>query len=507
MHITDENKRHRPSLTEYRHGVKAPLYDCLSMTLAERLQTVDLSKLDQVSKVYFKYTWGLDGSGEHSNYNQLTKVHYTTKQVVSVCFAVKEMTVEDSQGVRIVWNSSVKGANKPQNVRPLALFPAKEEKELLEDFVPKVEAEIKKINTEGIELKIKDGTTLTANCEKSSLSMADGKMVTTLLQLGGSYCTMCTQSQAQCHNPSVIEKGFTIDRSIESLKELALSLADPDTGDIVKEKGDYQTRKGVCDHPITETDLTKNIPVCHAKIRAFEWSIELITRELSHKKWWCVSKPVKYTTEEKDEYKLVREHIKKELFEKLAVNIGNPGDMVTGNAFQAFSSDHARDTICNLVDEHIREELREIHLGLSAAVKVINSQKRKVNIDKLRELTKEVNLRIVNTFPWAVISPSVHRILAHSWERIQLNDGFGLGDESEEGLEALNKWIRKLRVGGARKTSTEDNFTDTFNHLWDRSRPIIVEMERVIKRKKQKVMIETEIESLVNSLFLEDNQN
>ena len=110
-------------------------------------------------------------------------------------------------------------------------------------------------------------------------------------------------------------------------------------------------------------------------------------------------------------------------------------------------------------------------------------------MEKLRNLTRAVNLKIVERFPWAIISPSVHRILAHSWELIQLNDCFGLGDESEEGLEALNKFIRYLREHGARKISTEANFRDTFNHLWDRLRPVIVEMERNIKRRKAKIII------------------
>ena len=47
---------------------------------------------------------------------------------------------------------------------------------------------------------------------------------------------------------------------------------------------------------------------------------------------------------------------------------------------------------------------------------------------------------------------------------------------------------------------------DTYNHLWDRSRPTIVEMERKVKRKKEKVIISTEIESLVESLFLEEGE-
>ena len=116
MHVSNENKRHRPSITEYHHGVKAPLCECLCLTLSERLQVIDLSRLDPVLQVRFKFTWGLDGSGQHSNYHQLSKTHFSTTQIMSVCFALKEVTVEDTSSVQISWNSSEKGANKPQNV-------------------------------------------------------------------------------------------------------------------------------------------------------------------------------------------------------------------------------------------------------------------------------------------------------------------------------------------------------------------------------------------------------
>ena len=151
--------------------------------------------------------------------------------------------------------------------------------------------------------------------------------------------------------------------------------------------------------------------------------------------------------------------------------------------------------------------MAQILLGLCAVVKVLNSQKRKVNVEKLKALTQETYIMIIKTFPWAVISQSVHRVLAHSWEVMQENDGYGLGGLSEEGLEALNKQIRQMRSTGARKDCTLNNFTDTFNHLWDRSRPTIIEMEREIRRRTPRLMIQTEIEALVESLFVEDVQD
>ena len=125
--------------------------------------------------------------------------------------------------------------------------------------------------------------------------------------------------------------------------------------------------------------------------------------------------------------------------------------MVTGKAFVKFSSDTSRAFFVSLVEESEKEALNTVLLGLCATVKVINSQKRRVNVEKLRQLTMETYLALVEGFPWAAVSPSVHRILAHSWEVIQLNDGYGLGGLSEEGLESLNKQIRHTREKGARK--------------------------------------------------------
>ena len=97
--------------------------------------------------------------------------------------------------------------------------------------------------------------------------------------------------------------------------------------------------------------------------------------------------------------------------------------MVTGKAFVKFSSDTSRAFFVSLVEESEREALNTVLLGLCATVKVINSQKRRVNVEKLRQLTMETYLALAEGFPWAAVSPSVHRILAHSWEVIQLNDG------------------------------------------------------------------------------------
>ena len=159
---------------------------------------------------------------------------------------------------------------------------------------------------------------------------------------------------------------------------------------------------------------------------------------------------ISYTKPDKELYDSTRERVKEEMKVGLAVNVGNPGDMVQGNAFKKFSSDFARNFICNLISEAKREQFGEILLGLFTLVKVINSQKRKVDVDKVRKLGQQVYLQLVQLFPWVVVTPSVHRILAHSWEVMLLNNSFGLGSQSEEGLEAIinsfNKNIQNFTI-------------------------------------------------------------
>ena len=480
--VREENQRHRPQLMDYKQGVLGSLVQCISLTLAERLQILDLSGLDLASlRVSFSCTWGLDGSGDHSDYNQLSKSDYSTKQMMSVCFSITKVKVVDSSGHEVTWSSSLAGgANKPQHTRPLGLFPQKESSDLMKDLIPRVESDVKMIKEEGVVVKKEDESALTAACEQIKLSMADGKMITTRLNGGGAYCTMCSRSQDDCQRESVILEGFSIDRSVESISQLALALSNPDTGEIVKRKGDYEERAGICGQPITEEDLTKNIPVCHSKIRSFEWIIELVIRALSHRKWYTVTNRVVYTKEDNELYKATREMVKEEMKSKLAVNIGNPGDMITGASFQKFSSDFARSLLSSMFkEEEESEDFSEILLGICTLVKVMNSQKQRVNVDKVRRLGQQVYLLIVKRFPWAAISPSVHRILAHSWEVMQLNGCYGLGDQSEEGLEALNKHIRSIRSTGARKDSTIHNITDTYNHLWDRSRPFFFGLKNI----------------------------
>jgi hypothetical protein len=488
----------RPNLEVYRNGAKACLSECLSITLTEQLSLCNLSESDRF--IQFSFNYGLDGSGQHSDYSQKSKSNFSTQQIINVCFAMS--SIKKSDGT-ILWSSATKGNNSPRNVRPLALFPSKENDDILREFIPTLDTEVKNIKENGLKLVLPNGQVIIAKIEKESMSMCDGKMIVRLLQLGGSYCTMCHHSQSQCHDPTFISSGFKITRTIESIHQLALSLQDSESEQIKKLPGDYQERQGVTGIPLTSANLASVIPVCHAKIHTFDWVVNrLMVKMNSHQKWHSVTNPVRYTVEEKSEEKNARESLKESIKSSLGINIGDAKDMVTGNKFKAFSSDESREVLTNLIkEESAKESFREIHLGLCAIIRVLNSQHRSINLSLYKDLCTSVNLKICESFPWAIVSPSIHRVLAHSWEKIEINDLKGLGSESEEASEAQNKFIRYLRNHGARKSSTEFNFQDTWTHLWRRSSPLVIELDREKRKRGTKLIVQNEIDTLVETLF------
>jgi hypothetical protein len=295
---------------------------------------------------------------------------------------------------------------------------------------------------------------------------------------------------------------------VESIKNLALVLTDPDTGCIVKAPKDYNDRQGITGIPITEADVTKTLPVCHMKIQTFDYIVNrLMVKQNSTQKWHCAEKPVRYSKNEKESQERAWNRLKKDVKDALAINIKDPNDMIKGNSFKTFSSDVAREMLSDMIeDESIREDFKFIHLHLCAVVRVINSQHRTINLTRFREVGTMAYLKMVEVFPWAVISPTLHRIMGHAWERIEANECKGLGSESEEVLERTNKLLRYHREHGARKTTTEANFTDVFNHCWQGSSPLLAELDREKRRRALKVLVQNEIDSLVESMFCEDEE-
>ena len=119
-------------------------------------------------------------------------------------------------------------------------------------------------------------------------------------------------------------------------------------------------------------------------------------------------------------------------------------------------------------------------------------------------LCNNCSIDIRRNFPWAKLNTSLHRALAHSWQRIEENGKKGLGNESEEVLESCNKLIRYYKKHGSRKMKVEHEFCDIFNHIWIASSPLLNALDPDKEQKKPKREDEKQVHDLIESMFLEE---
>jgi hypothetical protein len=104
----------------------------------------------------------------------------------------------------------------------------------------------------------------------------DGKFIKTATGLGGAYCTSCTITEKEGKDLDKIAAGFPINRTINDLHSLYLTLTsdcerDGEDYSVPVEQGDYLRRKGLTQKPQTHQDLTKAIPVLHCWMRSLDF--------------------------------------------------------------------------------------------------------------------------------------------------------------------------------------------------------------------------------------------
>ena len=75
--------------------------------------------------------------------------------------------------------------------------------------------------------------------------------------------------------------------------------------------------------------------------------------------------------------------------------------------------------------------------------------------------------------PWISITPTLHKVIGHSSEVIERNDGYGLGTLHEAGMESCNKVLRNIRITLSRKCSQDANLGDVINRMWMTSDPLV----------------------------------
>ena len=146
--------------------------------------------------------------------------------------------------------------------------------------------------------------------------------------------------------------------------------------------------------------------------------------------------------------------VKETVFNQTGIKIDMPdatgkgGTTNTGNVCERVLTDYQH-ILVSLVPPRFQSDMIELLNRLWVLISVYTSKPKddlEVNTTLYGELCVETYDLIINCFKnsdykWINVSPTLHMLLAHSWEIIEMNNNKGLGEYSESGLEHNNNFF------------------------------------------------------------------
>ena len=477
-----------PALRSLNEGVIANVLDVAILTLS-RLPEKAVSFLENVNeqrrkpKFVANFTTGLDGSGSHKIYNSASFLSSTknTSNLIIAGMALNSICIDDETKTLI---HSVDNACSFNNQRPIAIVPGRETRENIQDVLGSLDIGMFQGQTN--DHTINFGTFTAAFRINIIMSQVDTKMIKMISGLTGAYCTSCTISESDAHSIPNITRGFKIDRSIDKMKSLydEISLIDEHGVEFVpKTKKDYERRKGLCMKPITKADVCSNITVLHSYLNALSFFERLMyCLNAGVLKMSSTFRNVRYSKDENKRISDAKQRLQLRarsapLFTQLDTpsSGGTAGTSDTGNVARMFFSQDKRNEVIELVEgnsemsnDH-RSKVKDLLQRFSIILRVLSSKSVLISYSQFDKYCKDTNLQLVNHFNWVHIPGSIHRLLSHCAERIHLNSDYGLGNQSEEGLESCNKMVRRFRELGTRRMGLKECITDVYTHWWIQS--------------------------------------
>ena len=130
----------------------------------------------------------------------------------------------------------------------------------------------------------------------------------------------------------------------------------------------------------------------------------------------------------------------------------------TGKAGCRWLSEKSIDAFKFLVHDSQQDAVLDLHLKLSALLCLLSCAEH-IKVDVFDQLVKETMLLLAEKFPWARLNFTLHQI-QHAGQLICENGGRGLGELSEEALEANNKDMRNFMENFPRKSGASLQLQD-----------------------------------------------
>ena len=475
------------------NAISAPVENVIKATL-ERLPRTVAIQMGEIAdhsqgrmpedeqlaeKFVVRVTAGWDGSGNNSIYSSASSLALKNDHLFYSGLSVLDIR---TQGGEVVYK--VKNPCSPRNVRPVILANANETLEMVEHACNHFDKAYKRFEQGPIIAEISKGTFREFNVELL-LTHLDGKAKAQATGLGGAYCIQCTTTSADANNPEKVREGFLMDRTMESLQENFVLLAEPhpETGDLIvkKEKNDYATRKGQTGKPLapTQSNIQGEIAVLHAWLRSYGLFCNVTYKVNSN----CRQFKVNWTKDKEKAHRDAKKVFQEAAERAMNMQIDQPkrggGNTNNGTAAQLFFSPQKREALMALFHgtDQEKEGYRQLLQNFNVILRLLSSSVM-VNTRALDALCKDTMILFIETFPWYPLPQAVHGFLAHCAERIDQNGGVSLGELSEQGMEASNKELREGREKFARKMDLQKNITDVYKRQWVTSDKILWHMKK-----------------------------
>jgi hypothetical protein len=424
-------------LIPFKDGKRAFLQDIITKTVLRLLMTPDvyevISGLDPSAfPLIVRWLTGNDGSGAQKTAHQKSRVNVKVAQTHRENALTCYRDVRTADGTMIHRNPLVAS---PSGMRLWALVPGKETEEMLIVFNDFMDRESDICRTQTFQSFLPDGKVVFFRNEIFRY-LIDGKVQHSLLGLGGAFCTYCKASFHEAHSKNCVAAGFEMSHDLEGLYQIFEEVSDPETHEIVKKRNDYSKRRGLTHKPITTDESTLKAPkTLHVRMRCEDWFQGLIYR--ARAKVLKMGPGSRYSVEEK----AAIEQSKTDWIDEIRTDTGmlmdspcpNGGTSDTGNNAFRFFSPKIVPALKKLLPDDCRNEIIAIHHGFSVILRVASSS-RSVDVPELRDFCGSTYLAILD-LGWARLSESVHDLLAHLFQLIAENGGFGLGQVIEQGSE------------------------------------------------------------------------
>ena len=319
------------------------------------------------------------------------------------------------------------------------------------------------------------------------------KKMDRLLTGVGDGCDSCTAPRSLWNNMVAIEAGFAMDRSVESTQAMWKGLDKNKDGEVIKRRGDYAERLGLCHEP-NIVRPTLSFTITHKWMCAANHKVKIALHVMVGHYKWVEDASIKPRIKEAKE--LLQKALKPgqvvggSVRENIGVAYGYPdakgcgGTTTTGEvARKMFCEEELRSRIVKLVPQEFRPAMEKILFQDMILLRLMSCDYLLLP-EKINRLCKEqMRLQVEDIGSWVNFPETMHEFYAHLAEMIEINENRGLKRLSEENLEALHKQVRRIRETKARLQESSANATDILTRVNVRSDPVVGHFEPKVSCK------------------------